>query len=74
MAVGDPPYTPADVNSGSEQELLKSLYDEALAREPDLGPSPDAMPGGLATVQLMLRVLAKSKALSGIVVKPSSAT
>ena len=61
MAGGEPPYTLADVESGSERELLECWYQAAIEEDPSLGPPPGAMAPGMVTVQVMLERLLRSR-------------
>jgi hypothetical protein len=47
IAGGEPPYTPADVRPGPEQDLLECWYQAAVEQEPSLG----ATAGGDGTRQ-----------------------
>jgi hypothetical protein len=38
MAGGEPPYTPADVKSVPERDLLQCWYQAAVEQDPSLGP------------------------------------
>jgi hypothetical protein len=66
MAVGDPPYSAADVRPGLERDLLTSFFDAAVAQDPALGTPEGAMSAGRATVQVMLTRLARSAALAHV--------
>jgi hypothetical protein len=66
MAVGDPPYSPADVRPGLERELLTTFFDAAVAQDLALGTPEGAMGAGKATVQVMLSRLSRSAALARV--------
>lgn len=62
----EPRFTPSDLEPGFEQQMLAQFYDEAVQQQPAIGPTDGEM-GVAYGVQQMLRRLAKSKALAGIV-------
>ena len=60
MAVQEPPFSAADVQSGAERDLLTVFYEAAVAKDSSLGVPEGAMPAGRAAVQVMLQRLARS--------------
>ncbi|MFF5491378.1 hypothetical protein [Streptomyces virginiae] len=66
MAVGDPPYTPADIQAGPEKQLLNALYEAAVEQDPSLEPGEGAMFPGMVPVQAMLARLLDMPLFSGI--------
>lgn len=60
MAVGEPPYSAADVKPGPERDLLTTFFDAAVAQDPALGAPQGAMGVGRVAVQVMLARLAQS--------------
>lgn len=71
LAVGEPPYTAADVSPGLEEELLMAWWAEAARSDPAV-VAPDA-DGTLArtprSVQAALRALSRSRFFSAIVLR-----
>lgn len=66
MAVADPPFSAADVETGPERDLLAAFYRAAVARDPALGVPEGAMGRGAAAVRVMLDRLARSATFAGI--------
>ena len=58
----------SDLNSKHDRDLLEFFYEAAAGREPTIRPTEDEM-GIAGGLQQMLRRLARSKALAGIVEK-----
>ena len=66
MAVQEPPFSAADIQPGSERDLLTVFYEAAVAQDPSLGVPEGAMPAGRAAVQVMLERLARSATFARI--------
>jgi hypothetical protein len=66
MAGGEPPYTPADVKSGPERDLLENWYAAAVQQDPSLGPPEGALGGGRVAAQAMLHRLLRSRTFAGV--------
>jgi hypothetical protein len=66
MAGGEPPYTPADVKTGPERDLLESWYQAAVEQDPSLGPPPGAMGPGRVAAQAMLDRLLRSRTFARV--------
>jgi len=67
-ALGDmPPYTPYDLASDLEIELLTDLYNGALEQEPTLGPPAGALGPARVAVQMMVERLLRSQTFAGLV-------
>jgi hypothetical protein len=66
MAVGEPPFTPMDVEPGPELDLLRLLYEAAVQQDPSLGPPPGAMGPGRMAAQMMLERLLRSRAFARV--------
>lgn len=66
MGVADPPYWAADLQPGIERDLLRSWYRAAVEQDESLGPPEGAMGPGVATVQVMLGILARSPTFARI--------
>jgi hypothetical protein len=66
MAGDLPPYSERDIRPGLEQDLLATLYAQAVAIDPTLGPPTGAMGPGLAAVQVMLDRLLHSRTFAGV--------
>jgi hypothetical protein len=66
MAAGDPPYTPADLKPGPEQDLLGVWYEAAVVEDPSLAPPPGAMGAGRMAAQAMLYRLLRSRTFAGV--------
>jgi hypothetical protein len=66
MAGGEPPYTPTDVRSGPERDLLEQWYEAAVEQDPSLGPPEGAMGPGGVTAQAMLYRLLRSRTFAGV--------
>jgi hypothetical protein len=62
-----PKYTGDDLDPGPERDLLTALYEAAARADPSLPPSQDEMGVLAQRMQDLLRRLAKSQALAGIV-------
>jgi hypothetical protein len=66
-AGGGRPYTAADIEPGSERELLEELYAEAMMQEPATGRGAEVTKGAVsATKQVMLNRLLQSPTLAGV--------
>ncbi|MFC8664055.1 hypothetical protein, partial [Streptomyces sp. NPDC057199] len=71
LAVGDPPYTAADVEEGLEQELLLAWWQSAADSDPAVVP-PDAEDTLVSTprsVQAALRALSGSRFFAGVALR-----
>jgi hypothetical protein len=66
MAGGEPPFTPEDVGSGPERDLLKRWYEAAVEKDPSLGPPPGAMGPGMVAAQAMLERLLRSRTFARV--------
>jgi hypothetical protein len=66
MAAGEPPYSATDVQPGLERDLLRALFNAAVAADAALGAPEGAMDLGRAGVQVMLRGLAQSKTFARV--------
>jgi hypothetical protein len=60
MAGGEPPYTPADLQSGPERDLLQTWYETAVDQDPTLGPPEGALGPGRVAAQTMVERLLRS--------------
>ncbi len=60
MAGGEPPYTPVDVQTGPERDLLGRWYEAAVKQDPSLEPPPGAMGPGRVAAQAMLERLLRA--------------
>jgi hypothetical protein len=66
MAAGSPPYSAGDVRPGLERELLRAWYEAAVAADPSLAAPEGAMNPARAGVQVMLRVLSRSRTFARV--------
>jgi hypothetical protein len=66
MAVADPPFSAADVESGPERDLLALLFEAAVAQDPRLGIPDGAMGRGTTAVRVMLDRLARTATFAKI--------
>jgi hypothetical protein len=66
MAVGDPPFTAADVRPGLERDLLTEMYRAAVAQDASLSPPSGAMGPGKEGVQVMLARLLRSRTFANV--------
>jgi hypothetical protein len=66
MAGGVPPYTPADVKSGPERDLLQAWYEAAVAQDPSLGPPAGALGTGRVAAQAMVERLLRWRSFAGV--------
>ncbi|MFE1841626.1 lipase family protein [Streptomyces sviceus] len=70
LAVGDPPYTAADVAEGFEQELLLAWWSAAAASDPAVvPPGADTLASTPRSVQSALRALSGSRFFAGIALR-----
>jgi hypothetical protein len=70
LAVGDPPYTAADVAEGFEQELLLAWWQEAAASDPAVvPPGADTLVSTPRSVQVALRALSGSRFFAGVALR-----
>ncbi|MFE2219822.1 hypothetical protein ACFW93_49030 [Streptomyces canus] len=70
LAVGDPPYTAADVAGGFEQELLLAWWQAAAGSDPAVvPPDADTLVATPRSVQAALRALSGSRFFSGIALR-----
>ncbi len=66
LAGNEPPYTAADLQFGPERDLLMEFYQAAVEQDPSLGPASDAMGPGLATVQVVMQRLLRSRTFAHV--------
>jgi hypothetical protein len=66
MAVGEPPFSAADVRPGAERDLLTAFYQAAVAQDPSLAAPDGAMGPGREAVQVMLAGLARRPAFARV--------
>ncbi|MFB7738500.1 hypothetical protein ACFC08_29775 [Streptomyces sp. NPDC056112] len=70
LAVGDPPYTAADVDEGFEQELLLTWWQAAAASDPAVvPPCADTLVSTPRSVQAALRALSGSRFFAGVALR-----
>lgn len=70
LAVGDPVYTAADVESGWEEDLLNAWWQAAAATDDRVAPpDADTLARTPQSVQAALRQLARSKFFAGIALR-----
>ncbi|MEW1912528.1 hypothetical protein AB0442_29515 [Kitasatospora sp. NPDC085895] len=71
LAVGDPPYTPSDVEDGFEQELLFAWWRAAAEADPSVAPptARDTLVSTPSSVQAALRALSGSKFFAGLALR-----
>ncbi|MFD3843884.1 hypothetical protein ACFWWC_48115 [Streptomyces sp. NPDC058642] len=70
LAVGEPPYTAADVAEGFEQELLCAWWTAAAESDPAVvPPSADTLVATPRSVQAALRALAGSRFFAGVALR-----
>jgi hypothetical protein len=70
LAVGDPMYTAADVESGWEQDLLCAWWQAAATADDRVAPpDADALARAPRSVQAALRQLARSRFFAGIALR-----
>jgi hypothetical protein len=70
LAVGDPPYRPADVQPGLETDLLMAWWTEAARIEASVvAPHADTLIRTPGSVQVALRALSRSRFLAGMAVR-----
>lgn len=66
MALGEPPYSAADVQPGLERDLLTAFYEAVVEADTAMCTAEGTMGGVRVGVQLMLRGLSRSKTFAGI--------
>lgn len=70
LAVGDPPYTAADVAEGFEQDLLLAWWQAAAASDPAVvPPGADTLVSTPRSVQAALRALSGSRFFAGVALR-----
>ncbi|MFJ3779658.1 hypothetical protein ACIPX0_49145 [Streptomyces sp. NPDC090075] len=70
LAVGNPPYTAADVAEGFEQELLLAWWSAAAASDPAVvPPGADTLVSTPRSVQAALRALSGSRFFAGVALR-----
>ncbi|MEH0415983.1 hypothetical protein [Streptomyces sp. B21-083] len=70
LAVGDPPYTAADVEEGFEQELLLAWWQAAADSDPAVvPPDADTLVATPRSVQAALRALSGSRFFAGLALR-----
>ncbi|MEU3296691.1 alpha/beta hydrolase [Streptomyces longwoodensis] len=70
LAVGDPPYTAADVTEGFEVELLLAWWSAAAASDPAVvPPGADTLVSTPRSVQAALRALSGSRFFAGVALR-----
>lgn len=67
MGTEFPPFTAEDLASEQEIKLLTDLYDQALAREPALGPPAGALGPAKVRTQVMLERLLRSRTFANLI-------
>jgi hypothetical protein len=60
MAVQEPPFSAADIQPGLEQDLMTTLFQAAVARDPSLGELEGVMGPGRSATKIMLDRLART--------------
>jgi hypothetical protein len=66
LAGGGPPYTPADLQPGPEQDLLQVWYQAAVDQDPSLGPPEGALGPGRVAAQAMVERLLRSHSFARV--------
>ncbi|MFF2363770.1 hypothetical protein ACFVU0_13775 [Streptomyces sp. NPDC058122] len=70
LAVGDPPYTAADVAEGLEQDLLLAWWQAAAESDPGVvPPGADTLVSTPRSVQAALRALSGSRFFAGVALR-----
>ncbi|MEU6277072.1 alpha/beta hydrolase [Streptomyces populi] len=70
LAVGDPPYTAADIDEGLEQELLFAWWQAAADSDPGVvPPGADTLVSTPRSVQAALRALSGSRFFAGVALR-----
>ncbi|MER7569115.1 hypothetical protein ABTZ93_40330 [Streptomyces sp. NPDC097941] len=70
LAVGDPPYTAADVADGFEQELLLAWWQAAAASDPAVvPPGAETLVSTPGSVRAALRALSGSRFFAGVALR-----
>jgi len=67
LGVGDPPFSPADIQPGLERDLLTEFYRAAVAQDSSLGPPEGAMGLGRETAQVMMARLLRSHTFAKVI-------